>query len=357
MPPTTPAISPARRVAFEALRRIEAGSLSDITLIDLARPLDSRDAGLAYDIVYGVLRHQAQLDSLIEHFARRRDLVLDDPTLLVLRMGIYQLRYLSRIPPHAAVMESVELVKPYNGKATALVNAILRRVHRREIRFPDLATELSLPDWLVDRWLARYGEAATRGIAQAFLQPPEEHNRGMDEGARTIVPLLDAQPGQSFLDLCASPGNKTRMAIAAGVRAIACDRSFKRLLRLRDLAVPLVHLDAAQPLPFRQGFDRILADVPCSGTGTLGRNPEIRWRLTPDDVLRQQERQIAILRQAYSHLAPGGRLVYATCSLEKEENEDVVSAALPDLPVQIHQRIPGTHPGDGFFAAVFNKPA
>jgi 16S rRNA (cytosine967-C5)-methyltransferase len=349
-------ISPARRVAFEALRRIHGGAFSDAILIDLAQPLDSRDAGLAYDIVYGVLRYQSQLDFLAKYFSGRQILTVDEPTAILLRMGIYQMRYLSRIPAHAAVMDAVELAKRSNKKAAAgLVNAILRRVHRREVRFPHPSVELALPPWLYDRWLKHYGPDNTRLIAQAFLKPPAAANREMDEGAKSLVPLLNLQPGNTFLDLCAAPGNKTRLALETPLTAIAADRSFKRLAPLKSLEIPLVHLDASQPLPFRRPFDRILADAPCSGTGTLGRNPEIKWRLTPEDLLRQQERQIGILRSAFQQLAPGGTLLYSTCSLEKEENEDVLAAALPGETPQIHRRIPGLDPGDGFFAAVFTK--
>jgi len=116
-----------------------------------------------------------------------------------------------------------------------------------------------------------------------------------------------------------------------------------------------VHLDAARELPFRCVFDRVLADVPCSGTGTLGRNPEIKWRIGPEEFARQQGRQIEILRQALAVLKPGGRLVYSTCSLEKEENEEVIEAVCGDAPVEIHRRIPGRDPGDGFFAAVVTR--
>ncbi len=349
-------ISPARRAAFEVLRRVHGGGHSDTHLFEQTRPLAPRDAALAHEIVYGVLRHQNQLDFLAQHFSGRKILTVDEPTAILLRMGLYQMRYLARIPAHAAVMESVELAKRGNKRAAAgLVNAVLRKVHKRQIHFPEPHIALCLPDWLYAKWLAAFGEKQTQSIARAFLRAPE---KGMDPGARSVVPHLDLQPGNTYLDLCAAPGNKTWQALKTeNLRAIACDRSFKRLLPLQQIGIPLVHLDASQPLPFRNSFDRILADAPCSGTGTLGRNPEIKWRLTPEEFPRQQARQIEIVRQALAALAPGGVLVYSTCSLEKEENEDVVSAACPGQTVETQRRIPGTDPGDGFFIAVIRKPS
>jgi len=349
-------ISPARRVAFDVLRRVHGGGHSDTLLFELSRGLAPRDAALAHEIVYGVLRHQNQLDWLSQHFSGRQILTVDEPTAILLRMGIYQMRYLARIPAHAAVMEAVELAKRSSKRAAAgLVNAVLRKVHKKALKFPDTPTELCLPLWLYEKWRNHFGDKQTRSIALAFLQPPI---KGMDPGARTIVPHLNLQPGQRYLNLCAAPGNKTWQALKTeGLRAIASDRSFKRLVPLQEIGIPLVHLDAAQPLPFHPVFDRILADVPCSGTGTLGRNPEIKWRLTPEDILRQQARQLAILKQALAVLKPGGTLVYSTCSLEKEENEDVIESVCGGLAVNTVRRIPGTDPGDGFFAAIIQKPA
>lgn len=347
-------ISPARRAAFEVLKRVHGGAHSDTMLYEQTRGMGPRDAGLAHEIVYGVLRHQNQLDWQAQHFSGRAILTVDEPTAILLRMGIYQMRYLSRIPAHAAVMEAVELAKRSSKKAAAgLVNAVLRKVHKKALKYPDEATELAMPEWLLERWKRQYGAETARGIALVFLRAPE---KGMDPGARTIVPHLGLESGQRYLDLCAAPGNKTWQALKTeGLRAVACDRSFKRLLGLEKIGIPLVHLDAARELPFRCVFDRVLADVPCSGTGTLGRNPEIKWRIGPEEFARQQGRQIEILRQALAVLKPGGRLVYSTCSLEKEENEEVIAAVCGNAPVEVHRRIPGRDPGDGFFAAVVNK--
>lgn len=336
-----PALSPARRVAFEVLRRVGEGAHSDELLLEQTAALDSRDAGLAYELVLGSLRRQGQLDELIRQLGGLDPARLDPPVSIALRLGFYQLRFLERIPPHAAVAESVELVKRAGKRsASGLVNAVLRKDRGQPVIWPDRAAELSAPEWLLERW----GEHARAVAEHALTVPPT----GMDIGSQSIVPLLDIQPGQSVLDLCAAPGNKTRMALALSPSLlIACDRSHRRLDTVPGLRV---QLDASQSLPFSRKFDRILVDAPCSGTGTLARNPEIKWRILPADFLRHQKRQKAILAQALTLLAPGGRLVYSTCSLEPEENEQVVEG-VPGL-VRTVRRWPGIDPGDGFFAAI-----
>ena len=345
-------MSPARSIAFEVLTRVESGGWASDLLRQLSAPLDSRDAGLASEIVFGCLRYQAQLDYLIGRHTGSR--TLDREVRIALRMGVYQIRYLDRVPPHAAVGESVELVKRANKRSAAgFVNAILRKVDRTPVAWPDRATEFSCPAWLLERWDRHYGPATAQGIAAAALQPPETYvastGRIQDIGSQLIVPLLELQPGMSFLDLCAAPGNKTAQAIEMGARAVACDLYWHRL-NDSGLACPRVVLDGTQPLPFSRRFDRILVDAPCSGTGTLGRNPEIKWQLRPSDLTNLHGRQVALLRSALANLESGGKLVYSTCSLEEEENEQVI-AAFP-AGWRIHRRIPGVDPGDGFFAAV-----
>jgi 16S rRNA (cytosine967-C5)-methyltransferase len=170
-----------------------------------------------------------------------------------------------------------------------------------------------------------------------------------------VVPLLDLKPGQSFLDLCAAPGNKTAQALECGVRAVACDVHLSRARQLTPLGCAVVVLDGTAPLPFGARFERILVDAPCSGSGTLGRNPEIKWKLRPDDLADLHGRQVRLLSNALEALAPGGRLVYSTCSLEREENEDVLEQVLGRLPRDMMRRIPGVDPGDGFFAAVIGS--
>jgi 16S rRNA (cytosine967-C5)-methyltransferase len=346
-------ISPARSLAYDILRKVDAGGYASDLLLARAAGLPSRDAGLAQEIVFGVLRYRAQLDYLVAHYSGRRQ-NLDAEVRTALRMGIYQLRYLERIPAHAAVTESVELVKRARKRSAAgLVNAVLRQVDRDPVSWPDRETELSCPEWLLARWERQFGAETARGIAVAALSAPITYTtpggRVQDAGSQSIVPLLGLSAGQSFLDLCAAPGNKTAQALEAGVRAIACDLHLHRLAQLHDLDAALVVLDGTHPLPFSARFDRILVDAPCSGTGTLGRNPEIKWRLTPADLEDLPRRQRALLASARAVLAPGGRLVYSTCSLEPEENEAVVAGV---AVIDTMHRIPGRDPGDGFFAAV-----
>ena len=365
---------------------VERGAFSSDLLARETAALESRDAALAEEIALGVLRWRLAIDWLIGKWSGRPVAKLDDEVLNALRMGVYQLRWLDRIPAHAAVTESVELIKRARKRSAAgFANAVLRKVTRDAVEWPDEATRLSCPPWLLEKWAAHYGTEAARKIAEASLERPERFVRipagetvpegfestevpgayvagGMttarhqDLSSQTIVPLLDLRPGQTFLDLCSAPGNKTAQALETPIRAVAADVSPGRLRHLRTLQIPLVALDATQPLPFGRkfdrGFDRILVDAPCSGTGTLMRNPEIKWKLTPADLEDLQQRQAAILRHALAALQPDGRLVYSTCSLEPEENEAVVGMVAPDHVRHTQQRIPGHDRGDGFFAAV-----
>lgn len=379
-------ISPARLTAFDVLLLVEGGGYASDLLLSHGRELDSRDAGLASEIVLGSLRYRAQLDFLIAHYSGRPAARLDPEVRIALRMGIYQLRYLSRVPAHAAVGESVELVKRARKRSAApLANAVLRKVDRNAVSWPDRAVELSHPEWMLERWDTQYGPEIAARIARANLATPETYVRApgappagvtleatevpgcyrvcggdaaglriQDIGSQTIVPLLELQPGQTFLDLCAAPGNKTAQALESGVRAVACDIHLSRFEHMRGLDCALVALDGTLPLPFSAKFDRILVDAPCSGTGTLARNPEIKWRLKPGDLADLHDRQVRLLRNAFEWLAPGGLLAYSTCSLEREENEDV--AAQSGACVQrVWRRIPGSDPGDGFFAAVLTS--
>jgi len=348
------AVSSARAISFRILIKVHAGGYASDLLRHETAALASRDAALAETLVFGCLRYQSQLDFLIAHFSGRPQPKLDLEVRIALHMGIFQLRYLDRIPAHAAVAESVELVKSAHKRSAApFVNAVLRKVNRAPVRWPDRATEFSIPAWMLERWDRHFGREVAAGIAQAALAEPEAFvnpvtGRQQDIGAQSIVPLLEIEPGMTVLDLCAAPGNKTAQAIAAGGRVTAGDRYLRRLAEVPEQAARVV-LDAAEPLPFSVLFDRILIDAPCSGTGTLARNPEIKWRLEPSDLPVFQARQRKMIERALPHLRPGGRLVYATCALEQEENEAVIEG----FPVlDTHSRIPGRDPGDGFFAAV-----
>jgi 16S rRNA (cytosine967-C5)-methyltransferase len=347
-------MSPARDVAFRVLIRVEGGGYASDLLRSESPGLSERDAGLAESIVLGSLRFQSQLDFLIGHFSGRSHGKLDPEVRVALRMGIYQLRYLDRIPAHAAVAESVELVRRARKRsATGFVNAVLRKTDRSPVTWPDRATELSVPGWMLERWEKQYGMQASEKIARAALEEPEayvnpETGRRQDIGAQSIVPLLGLKPGITLLDLCAAPGNKTAQALAMGARVVAGDLYLRRLVEVPSESLRVV-LDGAGTLPFAGKFDRILVDAPCSGTGTLAGNPEIKWRLKVGDLAAFQARQRAMIERALGVLKADGVMVYSTCSLEREENGDAV-AGFP--VVQTHLRLPGREAGDGFFAAV-----
>lgn len=382
-------ISAARRAAFEVLRAVASGAYASDALRDQGRTLDTRDAGLASQIVFGCLRYQRQLDYLIFRYSGRNPAQLDEVVAIALRATIFQLRYLERVPPHAAVHESVEWVKSQKRAAAGLTNAVLRKVNREPVIWPDAATELSCPEWLLESWKAHFGAEEARRIASAALEEPERYIRvplgstlpeGLlveatpvegcfhvlsagrtaqrlhDISSQAILPILDLQPGHSYLDLCAAPGNKTLQALETPLSvAVACDISERRIAEIPPVC-PRVVLDAISPLPFGRQFDRIFIDAPCSGTGTLARNPEIKWRVHKQDLVRFGEKQGRIISQALKILAPAGKLLYATCSLEREENEDVVAgilAAWPNLRGErAIWRIPGVDLGDGFYAAL-----
>jgi 16S rRNA (cytosine967-C5)-methyltransferase len=362
--------SSARIAAFEILLKVEAGGYASDLLLTRTAALDSRDAGLASEIVFGVLRYRAQLDFLIEQYSGRRQ-KLDREVRAALRMGIYQLRRLERVPAHAAVGESVELVKrARKASAMGFVNAVLRKASGVGLPacpraeggglWPTREIELSCPEWLLARWERQYGAEAAAGIGRAALLEPENYTRGeriQDIGAQSIVPLLRLEPGHTFLDLCAAPGNKTAQALETRIDAIASDLHFHRAAHLKSLGVPVVVLDGTRPLPFARRFDRILVDAPCSGTGTLARNPEIKWRLTPEDLTDLARRQTALLANARAALAPGGLLVYSTCSLEAEENEEIAATVPRELIVETFHRLPGRDRGDGFFATLIQSEA
>jgi 16S rRNA (cytosine967-C5)-methyltransferase len=450
------AISPARKIAYEVLQRVEAEGAyaSDLLHLELAAKVKPADAALATELTLGVLRQRRLLDFLLERQLKTTVEHLDLPVALALRLGAYQLRFLGRIPASAAVNESLELVKKARKtSAASLVNAVLRRVSEgsklpaESLLPPDigaaerLAILYSHPAWMVERWLMRLGGARTTALLEADNAAPRVSctlsdpgrreevfaaleqaglrveagtllrgafavSRGsasrsaefrggrisiQDEASQAIPLLLGVRPGDRVLDLCAAPGGKTPpLARAAQNRGlvVAADRYGHRLRamaaqfdRLELSNVRLVELDATQDLPFGARFDRILLDTPCSGTGTLGRHPEIRWRLRPERLVDLRALQVRMLRTALAHLAPGGRLVYSTCSIEPDENEDVVAEVLraasgvsrvppaemmktlaphlvPEVPApalfddagQFHT-LPGQQQTDGFFAA------
>lgn len=416
---------------------------------DRCADLSAVDQGLATELVMGVLRWRPVLDQAIASVASQNLTRLDTEVLIALRLGAYQLGWLDRIPARAAIHESVELVKQARKRSAAsFANAVLRKLAERpdllqphceplmSAQTPDaIATTSAHPLWLVQRWAQKFGPAIAAAICSfnqkiptttirlrsasaqeelrsegielepgVFLTSARRVTTGdvtkthayrenriaiQDEASQLVAALVGK--GSRILDSCAAPGGKT-WSIAdrnpnAKIVAVELHPRRAELLRRR------VHLDHVEivtadirNLPMQPLFDRVLVDVPCSGTGTIARNPEIKWRLKAEDLADLHSRQIAILHSAARHLAPGGKLVYSTCSLESEEDESVVEEVLrADLslrvaPVQseFHQlrdagdllptvreeslcsgpylrTIPGRHPCDGFFTAILQK--
>lgn len=451
-----PTISPARKAAFDVLLAIERGNAhaDDLLRSKAVDALSPADRHLATTLVLGVLRWQILLDGQLKLLTRTRK-TLDPEVSIALRMGAFQLRFLDRVPAHAAIDESVELTKRSGHRfASGLVNAVLRKVAAAgssEILPEESAEELALaqahPAWLVERWTRIYGLEAARAIcrhgqaqpsrtirvvnsaaetelneAGVRLEPStillaartavsgditataayrEGRVRIQDEGSQLIAELaacstdLD-QKVRSILDTCAAPGGKTLILAERNpeARVLACESSQHRLSELRQRLSTFAdrvecRLADATALNEESAFDLVLADVPCSGTGTLGRNPEIRHRLRLEDLPRQAERQRAILSAALRAVRPGGCVVYSTCSLEPEENEHVVAAVLAEnqnarqisldlriaalaqsgiltVPGAAHLRncltpegalrlLPGALPTDGFHVALIEK--
>jgi 16S rRNA (cytosine967-C5)-methyltransferase len=371
-PPSSGTISPSRRAAFSVLREVGATSAHSDDLLHSAalQGLSVADRGLATTLVLGTLRWQIALDARIRTLLLRPDDKLAEPVAIALRMGAFQLLHLDRIPAHAAISESVELAK-LGGQphAAGMVNALLRKVSTAApVRTPlyetpaAMAERLGHPGWMVGRWVKNFGRSAAVAICEHDqAEPPEpelfaplpvlarETGDGeggeaspvrMDDGSRLVAELAAAaKPGAKRIwDCCAAPGGKTLVLLSRHPEAefLATDVSGRRLQAMErrlERDAPGARVRAlkadATALPEDEGkFDLILCDVPCSGTGTLARNPEIRHRLQPEELARQAARQREILAGALRRLAPGGRLVYSTCSLEPEENEAVVEAAL-----------------------------
>ena len=445
------AVSAARKAAFGILMAVERGhSHSDDLLRGrVVNALSAPDRNLATALVLGVIRWQISLDHQIQAFLKHPNAKLDPEVRIVLRLGAFQLLHMDRIPARAAIDESVELAKKAGQRfASGMVNAVLRklavapRLPASDETAADLALAQAHPAWMVERWANFFGLEAARAIcrhgqvqpvltvriesptveaeltkAGVYLEPGdlltparavlsgdvtatpaflEGRVRLQDEGSQLVAEI--AGQGTAILDCCAAPGGKTLILAERNpqARILACESSSTRLEQMaKRLAAHSDQIECrladAAALVQNAAFDLVLADVPCSGTGTLGRNPEIRHRLRPEEFTRQAERQRAILHAALRALRPGGRVVYSTCSLEPEENEQVIAAVLAESPqarpLPLGTRIeallaegiltpsgaerlagclttegalrllPGTFNTDGFFVAVIEKTA
>ena len=446
----TSAPTRARLLALRVLERVtRAGAYADVLLnASLGRSqLTARDRAFATELVYGTLRWRGRIDFYLSHLLERDLDKLEPLVATALRLGAYQLLFSDRVPPTAAVDESVRCARAAGAeRATGLVNAVLRRLasERETIALPPLDRDptghlvhaLSMPPWIAEQWIDQFGADEAAALARASNDAPpltvranrsrvgvEElladmrtrfpeaarcrfaidgitlGRRGhpaldpaflagrftvQDEASQLAVSLLDPQLGERVLDACAAPGGKaTAIAerVGDGGRVLAVDRHPRRLdlvrRAARRLGLGAIHTeerDAALPFEgaaFATPFDRVLVDAPCSGLGTLRRNPDARWRVGPGDPARLAEVQLAIVKRTAATLRPGGVLVYSTCTLLPEENEAVVQAFLDDnedytrasvdvLPPEVRpvvgpdgwlRCLPHRHDTDGFFAA------
>jgi 16S rRNA (cytosine967-C5)-methyltransferase len=430
-----------RQIAARVLGQRRANGLFVEDLLEIALAgarLSSADRGLCHEIVYGIVRWQAALDWLIARKTNGRGQRTGLQNLL--RLGLYQIFWLDRIPPHAAVHETVELAKRGGfGQQAGFINAILRHYLREfgetkkilaDLKISQPALGWSHPEWLVARWQKHFGPEKTAQLLEWNNTPPKTFARvntlkfsgtgvspvscsatklaaPMKHTGETLVPLprnsgdlltrwrdenveydfvrrdwleenlvfelkshpplnslasfregwfyvqdpstplavteLNPQPGETVLDLCAAPGGKTTF-VAQLMRnegkIVACDISKDRLKLLREncqrLGVTCVQFVGVQALACApdtlkrelQQFDRILVDAPCSNTGVMRRRVDLRWRISPEEISRLQQTQLDLLQLAAPKLKPGGILVYSTCSLEPEENGEVVKEFL-----------------------------
>lgn len=328
----------ARRIAVRALVRIaDEGAYANLLLPTLLErsSLDQRDRGLVTELVYGTTRMQRACDHLVDRFV----LGDTDPQVrAALRLGAYQLHFL-RIPSHAAVSATVSAVR---GRGRGLVNAVLRRVASAgdDVAWPDLATELSYPDWIVEVFLDRLGSERGRAALVAMNQPAETHQRDdgyiQDPASTLVVELLGAEPGERVIDLCAAPGGKATALAGRGVAVVAADsrpnraRLVSRNARKTETTVPVVVADGRHP-PFRAGSaDRVLVDAPCSGLGSLRRRPDARWRIDADAPIRLADIQVELVRAGLGLLRPGGTLLYSVCTLTEVETVGVLERVLAE---------------------------
>jgi len=402
-----------RQAAVSALRAWAKGHDYAESLVERhahRRMLSGADRGLLQAILFGVLRHRRLLDHWL---AELREGKLDPETRDVLRVGLCQLLILG-LPDHAAVNETVEA-----GKASVrgLVNAVLRRAITSRTKLMDEVADLppvvaySHPDWLYNRWKAAYGKTDTLALMAWNNQPavtfcrvnplvtaaaqspgmPVENAPGFyqldgpppgallaagnvyiqDPATRHAVGLLDPQPGERILDACAAPGGKAFLiaaALGSAANLVCTDSNEKRLPRLRENlqrlhagnATIAVH-DWTQPAPteWHTAFDAILLDVPCSNTGVIRRRVDVRWRLQAPDIAKIARTQRKILDHALPCLKPGGRIVYSTCSLEREENLGLLETWLTEHPelelLATREALPFRDATDGAFAASIQR--
>ncbi len=333
----------ARYVAARVLRRVDGeGAYANLVLgHELAREptLSARDRAFVTELVYGTVRMRRACDHLVDRFVSR---AVDADVRTLLRLGAYQLHWTS-VPPHAAVSETVALAP---RAARGFVNAVLRRVAdgNGAVEWPDDATRLSYPDWIVERFVADLGrDDALAALAQMNVAPTV-HERAdgyvQDEASQWVAALVEARAGLRVADVCAAPGGKATALAETGASVFAAD---VRAARARvvvanatrlEQRVPVVVADGRAPAWRAGQFDRVLLDAPCSGLGALRRRPDARWRITADAVDRLAALQRALVDAAIDLVAPGGVLVYSVCTVTAAESlaiDDHLASAHPAL--------------------------
>ena len=364
------AVSPARAAAYEVVRRVfDEDAYADRALRSAVDGLDARDRALAQRLAYGTVQRVRTLDNALEAIGRRPLRKLDPPVRTALRLGAYQLGYLDSVPRHAAVNESVELVRAAGlERAVPFANAVMRRLALElgevlaalpEGTPEEAALRHSYPDWVAETWWRELGAEEALALMRAQNEPPEtvvRLVRGTIEGEPTDIPgayrvarvderalaegriwpqsrgsqlaglCVGAQAGELILDLCAAPGGKATM-LAGGVTAVELHPGRARELeenvrRLGAANVSVVCADGLALPQELQGFDRALVDAPCSGLGTLASRPDLRWRADP-----LPELQLALVRAAAERVRPGGTVLYSVCTINAAENEAVVDAS------------------------------
>jgi 16S rRNA (cytosine967-C5)-methyltransferase len=340
-----------RALAAQVLIAAEKKFVDEALEAQRGAALSRRDRALLTTLAYGVTRWKRELDWLIDRCAQR----VHPEIRQHLRIALFQMRHLDKIPRHAAVNEAVELAKGVSRKSAGFVNAVLRKA--ADLELPEtIGIRTSHPDWLIERWRRRYKGTQLDGILEAnnailplTIRPNPLKATGpievegdpaadprfaeglytvQDETSMKVAPLLDPRPGERVLDLCAAPGGKTtQLAELMGGKGVVVavdlpDRIGLVAESAKRLGLPNIECVAGDgaTVAFKGVFDAILVDAPCSNTGVLSRRPDVRWRLKERDIEGAVAIQRKLLENAARLLKPYGRLVYSTCSLEPEEN-------------------------------------
>jgi 16S rRNA (cytosine967-C5)-methyltransferase len=336
----------ARPIALEALRRIDEGGYANLVVPALltTTTLDERDRAFVTELAYGTTRMRRACDWLVDRFLFRE---VEPEVRNALRLGAYQLAFL-QTPPHAAVSQTVGAVQ---GPARGLVNAVLRKVSDAgpTTDWPDEATRLSYPDWIVERLTKDLGRddaiAALEQMNEAAAVTERPDGYVQDEASQWTADLVGTQPGDTVADVCAAPGGKATFMATHATLVVAGDVHRGRAGLVEDnvrrlgleATVATYVADARRP-PLRQGaFDRVLVDAPCSGLGVLRRRPDARWRIAEDDVADLTVLQRDLIDGAIPLVKEGGTLVYSVCTLTDAEStgiDDWIAEAHPELEAQ-----------------------